>query len=376
MIRVDLRSDTVTLPTPEMRRAMAKAEVGDDVYGDDPTTNRLQENAAEILGKEAGLFVTSGTQGNLVSVLTHCTRGDAFIMGDKAHMYQSEAGGTSVLGGIMMKPVPNNPDGTLNPADIRSAGAKGDYHKARVRLLAIENTQNLCGGVVLTPQQTASHAAVAREMGLKVHLDGARIFNASVYLKCDPRKLTKDVDSVTFCLSKGLSCPIGSVICGPKDWIDEANRWRKMLGGGMRQVGIIAAAGIVALDSMIDRLEEDHVNARKLAFGLADIEGVDLDPATVQTNIVRFGVPGGKGHQIAKGLYDEGVYINPGDSSLRVVTHYGIDSEDIDFTLEATRRVMASVNGRTVLSSKAARNGRNGAATRQPATTRGKAGRK
>lgn len=370
MIRVDLRSDTVTHPTPEMRRAMAKAEVGDDVYGDDPTTNRLQEKAAEVLGKEAGLFVTSGTQGNLVSVLSHCTRGDAFVLGDKAHIYQSEAGGTSVLGGIMMKTVPNNADGTLNEADIRAAGAKGDYHKARVKLLAIENTQNLCGGVVLSPKQTGAHVAVARDMGLKVHLDGARIFNASVYLKCNPRELTRAVDSVTFCLSKGLSCPIGSIICGDKDFIDEANRWRKMLGGGMRQVGIVAAAGLIALDSMIDRLAEDHENASKLAFGLAEIQGIELDPDSVQTNIVRFGVPAGRGHQIASVLKEEGVYINPGDSSLRVVTHYGVDSEDIDFTLEAMRRVMAGVNGRKLLAPKPGRNGRGSAGVVRSRTIR------
>jgi len=375
MIRVDLRSDTVTHPTPEMRRAMAKAEVGDDVYGDDPTTNRLQARAAEMLGKEAGLFVTSGTQGNLVSLLAHCTRGDAFLVGDRAHIYQSEAGGTSVLGGIVMKTVPNNADGTLNPADIRSAGAKGDYHKPRVKVLAIENTQNLCGGVALSPKQVAAHVEVAREMGLKVHLDGARLFNAAIYHRVDARKLTAGVDSLTFCLSKGLSCPIGSVICGSKEFIDEANRWRKILGGGMRQVGIIAAAGLVALDSMIDRLAEDHENARKLAAGLAEIEGLELDPKSVQTNIVRFSVPSGKGVQIARGLYDEGVYINPGEVSLRVVTHYGIDREDIDYTLEAARRVVAAVMGKSVSSPKAGRNGRaaagqNGASARTAAARR------
>jgi threonine aldolase len=195
-------------------------------------------------------------------------------------------------------------------------------------------------------------------MGLKVHLDGARLFNAAVYFKCDPKQLTKGVDSVTFCLSKGLSCPIGSVICGDKDFIDEANRWRKMLGGGMRQVGIIAAAGIVAFESMIDRLAEDHENARKLAFGLAEIEGIELDPESVQTNIVRFSVPSKKGNELAAGLYREGVHMNPGESSLRLVTHYGIDSEDIEFTLMAMRRVVSSVLGKTVSVTKASRNGR------------------
>lgn len=343
MIRVDLRSDTVTHPSPEMRRAMYQAEVGDDVYGDDPTVNRLQEKAAEMLGKEAGLFVTSGTQGNLVSVLAHCTRGDAFIVGDKAHIYLNEANGTSVLGGLAIKLVRNDERGMLALDDVRAAVVRGDYHKPPVKLVCIENTQNQCGGVVLSLEDTASLVDTAAELGLKVHLDGARIFNASVYLGCEPSELAVGADSVTFCLSKGLSCPIGSVVCGSKEFIDEANRWRKMLGGGMRQVGIVAAAGLFALNNMIDRMAEDHANARKLAEGMAELPGIEVDLDAVQTNIIRFNVAQGTGHRFAAGLRPEGVLMNPGDSALRVVTHYGIDSEDIDYTLLAMKRVMSAV---------------------------------
>ena len=340
MIRVDLRSDTVSHPTPEMRKAMYEAEVGDDVYGDDPTVNRLQEMAAEKLGKEAGLIVTSGTQGNLSSLLAHATRGDGVIVGELSHIYNSEAGGTSVLGGIVLRTVPNDHQGVI-PADaIRAVAAPGDYHKSPVKVLAIENTQNNAGGTAISPGDTAGMVGAAKGLGLKVHLDGARIFNSSVAQGIDPRELTEGVDSVTFCLSKGLACPIGSVIVGDADFIDEANRWRKMLGGGMRQVGIVAAAGIVALESMIDRMGEDHANARKLAEGLAEMPGISIDLESVQTNIVRFDVPAGTGHGFAARMMEEGVYMNAGDSALRMVPHYGVDSEDIDFTLIAAERAI------------------------------------
>ena len=340
MIRVDLRSDTVSHPTPEMRQAMYEAEVGDDVYGDDPTVNRLQEMAAEMLGKEAGLIVSSGTQGNLCSLLAHATRGDGVIVGELSHIYNAEAGGTSVLGGIVLRTVPNDRQGVIPEEAIRAAAAPGDYHKSPVKVLAIENTQNIAGGTAISPADTASMVGAARELGLKVHLDGARIFNSSVAQGVDPKELTAGVDSATFCLSKGLSCPIGSVVVGSADFIDEANRWRKMLGGGMRQVGIIAAAGIVALESMIDRLAEDHANARKLAEGLAEMPGVRVDLESVQTNIVRFDVPPGTGHRFAARMKEEGVYMNGGDSALRLVTHYGVDREDIDFTLIAAERAI------------------------------------
>ena len=338
-----MRSDTVTKPSPEMRKAMYEAEVGDDVYGDDPTTNALQDKAAEMLGKEAGLFVTSGTQGNLSAVLAHAQRGDEILVGDMCHIFNSEAGGVSVLGGVVMYPVKTDRHGVLEPSLIEGAIKPRDYHKPRTKLLCIENTHNNTSGQAVTPQATQAMADAARKHGLKVHLDGARLFNAAVALDVDVKKLTAPVDTATFCLSKGLSCPIGSVLVGDRDFIDEANRWRKMLGAGMRQVGIVAAAGIVALDTMIDRMAEDHVNARKLAEGLAEIKGIALDPAIIHTNIVRFGVPPHSGNRIAQLLKEQGVYINGGDSDLRMVTHYGIDSEDIDFTLLATRKVMAEV---------------------------------
>ena len=342
-IRVDMRSDTVSHPTPEMRKAMYEAEVGDDVYGDDPTTNRLQDKAAEMLGKEAGLFVSSGTQSNLTAVLAQATRGDEIIVGDKCHIFNSEAGGASVLGGVAMFPIKTQPDGTFAAEDIEAAVRPRDYHKPRSVLLCLENTHNLTGGRAVTPEATKRMADVGHRKGLRVHLDGARIFNAAVALECPVAELTRHVDSVGFCLSKSLCCPIGSVLCGDDDFIREAGRWRKMMGGGMRQVGIVAAAGIVALDTMVDRLSDDHANARKLAYGLAEIKGIKLDPASVETNIVRFGVPKGTGAKVAAALKEQGVYINSGDSDLRMVTHYWVTSADIEFTLKAMRKVMALV---------------------------------
>jgi threonine aldolase len=326
-----------------MRKAMYEAEVGDDVYGDDPTTNRLQEKAAEMLGKEAGLFVSSGTQSNLTAVLAQATRGDEIIVGDKCHIFNSEAGGVSVLGSVAMYPIKTQADGTFTNEDIFSGVRARDYHKPRSVLLCLENTHNLTGGRAVTPEATKRMADAGHSRGLRVHLDGARIFNAAVALECPVDEITKHVDTVGFCLSKSLCCPIGSVLCGDKEFIDEANRWRKMLGGGMRQVGIVAAAGIVALDTMVDRLADDHANAKKLANGLAAIKGVTLDPATVETNIVRFGVPKGTGNKIAAQLKEEGVHINGGDSDLRMVTHYWVSGADIDFTLKAMKKTMAQV---------------------------------
>jgi threonine aldolase len=322
---------------------MYEAEVGDDVYGDDPTVNRLQEKAAGMLGKEAGLFVTSGTQGNLVSVLAQAGRGDEILVGDMCHIFNNEAGGASVLGGVVMYPVKTDRFGVLDPGLIEAAIKPRDYHKPPTRLLCIENTHNGTSGQAITPEATRAMAEAAHNRGLRVHLDGARIFNAAVALEVDVKELTGPVDTTTFCLSKGLSCPIGSVVVGDADFIAEATRWRKMLGSAMRQVGIIAAAGIVALDSMVDRMAEDHANARRLAEGLAELEGIALDPSVIRTNIVRFGVPAHSGNKIAKLLKDEGVHINGGDADLRMVTHYGVDSEDVDFTLVAMRNVMADV---------------------------------
>jgi len=327
-----------------MLRAMSDAELGDDVFGDDPTVNRLQGMAAERLGKEAGLFMASGTMSNLVAVLSHAQRGNEIILGDHSHILHHEASGASVLGGVSMFAVPNEPDGTITPENI-AAGIrdKDDIHQPRTRVLGLENTHNHMNGSAITPEATKRMADVAHDAGLLVHLDGARLFNASVALECPASALTAEADSVGFCLSKGLACPVGSVLCGGADFIEEARRWRKMVGGGMRQAGVIAAAGIVALDSMVDRLAEDHANARKLAYGLAEIPGVTLDLEKVQTNLVWFGVPEGKGNEIAAGLRAEGVNMLGGGSVLRMVPHYGVNADDIDFALTATQRVMARI---------------------------------
>ena len=340
---IDLRSDTVTHPSRQMRRAMYDAELGDDVYGDDPTVNRLQERMAALLDKEAGLFVASGTQGNLVSVLAQARRGDEILIGDQCHIFEHEAGGTSVLGGVVLFPLPTNALGELAPEAISAAVKPADYHCPRTRLLCIENTHNASSGRVLDTAQTAAMSGAARAAGLGVHLDGARLFNAAVALQTPPAELAATADSVTVCLSKGLACPVGSVVCGSREFIEEATRWRKILGAGMRQVGVLAAAGLVALDTMIERLAEDHHHARVLADGLAQIDGVRLNPEMIQTNIVYFGVPPGSGNRVAEELRERGVLINPGDSELRMVTHYGIERRDIDATLRAAEQVIAAI---------------------------------
>ena len=334
-IRVDLRSDTVTMPSAEMRRVISEAEVGDDVYGDDPSVNELEAKAAAMLGKEAGLFVTSGTQGNLVSMLAHTSRGDEVLVGDRAHIFSSEAGGASVLGSLFLKPIRTDRFGFLEPDLIRASTNPMDYHVPITRLLCIENTHNQSSGQPLTAAQTAAMADAAREGGMAVHIDGARLFNAAVSLGVPAAELVAPADSATFCLSKGLACPVGSVVVGDADFIDRARRWRKMLGAGMRQVGVIAAAGNYALDHMIDRLAEDHANARKLAAGLADIEGISVDPESINSNIVYFNIPPGSGKAIAGSLKRRGILVNAGDPVMRMVTHFGVSSEDIDYTLVA-----------------------------------------
>ena len=338
---VDLRSDTVTQPSPEMRRAMYDAELGDDVYGEDPTLNALEAKAAERLGKEAAVFVASGTMGNLVSVLAHAQRGDEIILGHKAHIFRSEAGGASALGGVSFHTVPNDDRGMLDPQDVRDAIRPSDPHMPRTAAVCLENTQNACGGAPLTQDDMQTIANVAREGGVALHVDGARIFNAAVALEAPVSELARDADSVTFCLSKGLSCPIGSVIVGDADYIKEARRWRKMVGGGMRQVGVLAAAGIVALDSMVERLAEDHANARKLAEGLAQIPGVTIDPESLPTNLVFFDIEREDRDEIHRQLVSRGVKGGGGGKRWRYVTHYGITESDIDYTLEQVREVFA-----------------------------------
>ena len=331
---VDLRSDTVTHPTPEMRQAMAEAEVGDDVYGEDPTLNRLEAMAAEMLGKEAAMFVASGTMGNLVSILTHAQRGDEIIVGDQTHIFRNEAGGASALGGVSYYTLRNDDRGMLDPDEVEEAIRPNNVHYPRTAMIAIENTHNNCGGAVLTPEDTKAIADVAHRHEIPLHIDGARIFNAAVSLETPVSELVNAADSITFCLSKGLSVPIGSIICGSNEFIERADRWRKMVGGGMRQVGIIAAAGIVALESMVDRLAEDHANARKPAEGLSKIPGISIDPDSLPTNIVRFDVTARETAEISRKLNERGVKGGSPARSWRFVTHYGITSDDIDYVLD------------------------------------------
>jgi threonine aldolase len=341
---IDLRSDTVTKPTPEMRAAMAKAEVGDDVYGEDPTVNQLQELAASKMGKEAGLFIASGTMGNLAAILSHCQRGDEVIVGKKAHIFLYEAGGLSVLGGIHSNQIPNRPDGSLSLDDIGDAIRPDDPHDPITRLICLENTHNRCGGTYQTPEYMEQVAEFVHEHGLFVHLDGARIYNAAAAQGIPVKELSGPMDSVTFCLSKGLCAPVGSVLCGSKEFITRAHRQRKMLGGGMRQAGILAAAGIVALETMTGRLEEDHARARKLAKGLKEIPGLVLEQEVPSTNMVFLsladGTPG-DAEVIENKLRSMGVLVGAtGKRSIRLVLHYWIDDGGVQKTISAFKEVL------------------------------------
>jgi threonine aldolase len=341
--KIDLRSDTVTLPTPQMRAAMANAELGDDVMGEDPTANRLEEMAAARMNKSAALFVASGTMANLVALLTHCARGDEVIVGDKAHTFINEVGGMAALGGIHPRTIPNQPDGTLALDDIRNAIRGENVHWPRTRLITLENTHNACNGSPLEPAYLWSVQQIAQRHALKIHTDGARIFNAAIALGVPVSELTRYTDTISFCLSKGLSAPVGSLLCGPKEFIAEARRIRKMVGGGMRQAGVLAAAGIVALETMIDRLADDHANAKRLAEGLAEIPGIALDPACIKTNIVFFDVRTMPAAQLVERLAREGVLMGAaGEKRIRAVTHYGIEREDIEETLKVVERVIRS----------------------------------
>jgi threonine aldolase len=341
---IDLRSDTVTIPTPAMREAMYRADVGDDVYGEDPTVNRLQELAAEMLGKEAGLFVASGTMGNLTSVLAHCQRGDEVILGDKAHTFLFEAGGISVLGGVSTYQLTNQQDGTLDMEAIRHAIRPDNDHFPITRLVALENTHNRCGGAVLGADYTRAVGELAHNHSLKLHIDGARIFNAAAVLGVTARELAAPADSLTFCLSKGLSAPVGSVIVGDRNFIFKAHRIRKVLGGGMRQAGILAAAGIVALETMVDRLVDDHRRARRLAAGLSQIPGLVLDPGSPFSNMVFLDLApetGLSATEVANRLKTHGVLAGEaGRQRFRLVTHCWIDDAAVEQAISAFAAVL------------------------------------
>jgi len=344
---IDLRSDTVTLPTPLMREVMAQAQVGDDVYGEDPTVNRLQAMAAEMMGMEAGLFVPSGTMGNLVAMLAHCGRGDEVILGDQAHTFVYEAGGISALGGVHSRQLPNQPDGSLALDDIRRAIRPDDIHQPVTRLVALENTQNRCGGVALTVDYTRAVGDFVHERGLLLHMDGARIFNAAVALGVPVEQLTQPADSVTFCISKALCAPVGSVLCGSGEFIKQALRIRKQLGGGMRQAGILAAAGVVALEHMVDRLAEDHTRAARLAQGLAGIQGMLLDAGSPYTNMVFCSLDENiplDARQTVAALERLGVLVGVvGARRFRIVLHYWINDQAVEQTIEAFREVIHKV---------------------------------
>ncbi|MGD8395969.1 MAG: low-specificity L-threonine aldolase [Candidatus Eiseniibacteriota bacterium] len=338
---VDLRSDTVTWPTAAMREAMARAEVGDDVYGEDPTVNRLEERAAAMTGHEAGLFVPSGTMGNLAAVLTHCGRGDEVILGSRSHTFLNEAGGISALGGVHSRQLANQEDGTLDPEAIAAAIRPDDPHCPRTRLVALENTHNGCGGVPIGAADTSRVAELVHGLGIALHLDGARLFNAAVALGVPAAELAAPADSVTFCLSKGLCAPVGSVLCGSRSFIQQALRVRKQLGGGMRQAGVVAAAGLVALDTMVDRLAEDHARARRLAEGLAPLAGLELAPGTPWTNMVFLTLVSHTSDEVVARLAGRSIRVGAIDARhLRLVTHYWIDDEAIARALEAFTAVL------------------------------------
>ena len=332
---VDLRSDTVSHPSPRMRQAMAEAVVGDDGFGDDPTVKRLEELAARKLGKESGLFVASGTMGNLVALLTHTEAGDEVILGEQQHILLAEVAGAAALGRVQLRTVPNGPRGELDPERVRALIRPENVHFPTTSLVCIENTHNRCNGAALSREEMAPIAEVAHAAGLKVHIDGARIFNAAVALDVDPAQLVADADTVQFCLSKGLACPVGSLIVGPGEFIRRARRYRQMVGGTMRQAGVLAAAGVAALEEMVDRLAEDHANAKMLAQGLSEIPDIICNPDLVETNILYYQVEGQSTAEFTGALKEAGVLVGGN----RMVTHYGITSTDIADVLERIRNV-------------------------------------
>jgi threonine aldolase len=330
MRTIDLRSDTVTRPTEEMRKIMAGAEVGDDVYGDDPTVNRLEKRAAEMTGFEDAIFATSGTQANLIGIMSHCQRGDEYIVGQLAHTYRYEGGGAAVLGSIQPQPVEFEKDSTLDLKKVEEKIKADDFHFARTRLLCLENTQ---GGKALPLDYLQKASSFAKSKNLKLHLDGARLFNAVVKQNIEVTEITQCFDSLSVCLSKGLGAPVGSLLCGSAEFIAEARKWRKMVGGGMRQTGIVAAAGLYALENNVERLAEDHENAQTLTEGLGDIEDLNVQQNEAQTNMTFFALEEDKAEQLALILKERGILITPGKTT-RMVTHLDITSEDVLLVLD------------------------------------------
>jgi len=340
MKKIDLRSDTVTLPTEEMYEAIRTANLGDDVYREDPTVIELQEKAAKILGKEAALFVSSGTMGNICGVVGQTKRGDEIILEQNSHIFQFEQGSSAVIGGVHTKTIPGKDGYLITPEMLEEAIRSPDSHHPISSLVSLENTHNLAGGKIWTIQQTQDLIKTAKKHNLKVHIDGARIFNAAVGLGVPAHKLVKGADSVMFCLSKGLACPIGSIVAGSQEFIDQAFRVRKLLGGGMRQVGIIAAPGIVALDTMIDRLADDHTNSKILSKGLSTIEGITTRES--QTNLLFVDIRGLgiTSQKFKKDLAKNGIIVSSRwDTVFRFVTHYGIEKEDVEFVIETIAKL-------------------------------------
>ena len=344
--KIDLRSDTVTLPSDEMRAAILSAKLGDDVFGEDPTVNELEEKASKIMGKEAGLLVPSGTMGNLVSILIHCQRGTEIILGDKSHTFIYEAGGISAFGGIHSHQLKNQANGTIKISDIQSAIRMDNVHFPKTSAITLENTHNLCNGSPLSSTYVQDVAHIAHDNDMKLHIDGARIFNAAVAQNIDVMDLVADTDSVTFCLSKGLSAPVGSIICGNKEFIYHARRNRKALGGGMRQAGVIAAAGIIALDNMLNQIRKDHQNTKLLAEGISNINGLSVDAEIIKSNILYFNIDKDSMRSEKLNKQTKNIDIYPFEivldnihffeshrSCFRLVTHYGITRKDVDKTL-------------------------------------------
>ena len=350
---IDLRSDTVTLPSNAMRDAISNAELGDDVFQEDPTVNKLEKKAAKIMGKEAAILVPSGTMGNLISILVHCERGTEILLGDKSHTFYYEGGGISTFGGIHSRQLKNQLDGTIDINEIKSSIRIDNVHFPKTSAISLENTHNLCNGSPLSPHYINTVSDIAHNNDMKIHIDGARIFNAAVSLGIDVSELVVHVDSITFCLSKGLAAPIGSIICGNNHFIYKARRMRKVLGGGMRQAGIIAAAGIFSLDTMIDQIKEDHNHIQLLVEGIKNIDGLCIEPNHIHSNILYFDIEKnrvrthtlknqteGKNQYPFDIILDNIYFLETGPSRFRLVTHYGISKQDIQQTLEALQRMV------------------------------------